>query len=96
MRQTAPLAANAMIPMTSWQNSQRIELKEIAPLHTNRTIAVLTLMAIASLSAAADEPYTKRVRPLIEQYCLACHSTEKKLGELVLVLGGRRMPGRGS
>jgi hypothetical protein len=42
----------------------------------------VVLFASALLGAAAD--YQKEIRPLLKEYCITCHSTEKQKGELDL------------
>src|SRR5438445_11632412 len=46
---------------------------------------LLALMAASVLpSAAGMADYERQIRPLLKQYCLACHSTEKHKGDLDL------------
>ncbi|HZE96345.1 MAG TPA: DUF1592 domain-containing protein [Planctomycetota bacterium] len=59
-------------------------------------LPVLLLVPSAAPSAAPAAPdpdlgadYVERVRPLLAKYCLSCHSTEKKKGDLDL----ERFPG---
>ena len=60
-------------------------------IQTNPPISRLTLAALASLLASglvsrADlaEDYTKEIRPLMTKKCYACHSAEKKKGDVNL------------
>ena len=46
--------------------------------------AVLALLAAPRLLVAVEEPFTREVRPLLQEYCLKCHSTEKQKGDLDL------------
>ena len=55
------------------------------------TSAVVFCFAMASVSLSAEmsldqlaEQYPAQVRPLLQKYCMGCHSTEKKKGDLDL------------
>jgi len=76
-----------------------VRLPAVAPLaFAPRAFAVLAVcaLAIASLAAsplvaaepesfeALDREFAAKTRPLMARYCLGCHSTEKKEGELDL------------
>lgn len=47
-------------------------------------VPVLLVSAVRSFPADQGTEYTERVRPVLEKYCLACHSTAKKKGDLDL------------
>ena len=52
-------------------------------------IGIIFLCAAARLFAVQPFPklsttYQQRIKPLLKQYCLNCHSTEKEKGELDL------------
>src|ERR1700722_3791486 len=47
-------------------------------------IALISLAASASGEAGAADGYGAQARPLIQQYCLGCHSTAKHKGDLDL------------
>ncbi len=42
------------------------------------------LLLIGSAPAQAGEEYSESIRPLLKQYCLICHSSTRKIGELDL------------
>src|SRR5688572_5528999 len=44
---------------------------------------VLKLIVVCALPCTAAN-YEKEIRPLLKEYCLGCHSTEKQKGELDL------------
>ena len=45
--------------------------------------SAIAVFGLAQLAAAAD--YDHRIRPLVKTYCLGCHSTRTKKGELVIL-----------
>ena len=47
-------------------------------------IPAVALLLAAWVPAGAEEEYSKAIRPLLKQYCLTCHSTSQKIGELDL------------
>ncbi len=47
-------------------------------------IPAVALLLVAWAPAGAEEEYSKAIRPLLQQYCLTCHSTSQKIGELDL------------
>src|SRR4051794_17594417 len=52
-------------------------------------IIISVLICFGGWSSAAEiepraERYSKEIRPLVEQYCFRCHSTEKHKGSLDL------------
>ena len=47
-------------------------------------IPAVALLLAAWVPAGAEEEYSKAIRPLIQRYCLSCHSTSQKIGELDL------------
>jgi len=60
---------------------------------SNRLVAGLSLLWIVVLAGAGDDPtpaaklaaeYGSEVRPILERYCLTCHSAEAKKGDLDL------------
>ena len=61
----------------------------IHPMRPGFFIGIILFCAAARLSAAQpftkiSEAYKERIKPLLKQYCLSCHSTEKEKGELDL------------
>ena len=44
---------------------------------------VLTMLLTSSVLPAA-EPYEQTIRPVLAEFCLQCHSTEKHKGDLDL------------
>ena len=47
-------------------------------------IPAVALLLAAWVPAGAEEEYSKAIRPLLQRYCLTCHSTSQKIGELDL------------
>lgn len=47
-------------------------------------IPALVLLLAAWAPAGAEEEFSRSIRPLFRQYCLSCHSTSQKIGELDL------------
>ena len=47
-------------------------------------IPAVALLLAAWAPAGAEEEYSKAIRPLLQRYCLTCHSTSQKIGELDL------------
>lgn len=47
-------------------------------------IPAVALLLAAGSTAGAEEEFSRAIRPLIRQYCLSCHSTSQKIGELDL------------
>ena len=61
------------------------------PLHKHRDVLVallssfaFALMAIAQTDSTTPQFFDKSIRPLLNEYCLKCHSTEKHKGDLDL------------
>jgi hypothetical protein len=50
----------------------------------NTTFALFTLLAMVAANGFAAEPFDQSIRPLLRDYCVTCHSTEKQEGELDL------------
>jgi hypothetical protein len=48
------------------------------------TLALIALMTTAEVNGFAAEPFEQTIRPLLRDYCVTCHSTEKQEGELDL------------
>ena len=48
-----------------------------------RLLHVLALVAVSALPAAAAD-FAREIRPLLKEFCLGCHSTEKHKGDLDL------------
>src|SRR3989442_8898446 len=46
-------------------------------------ILALTVASVLACAAEADD-YGREIRPMLKQYCLGCHSTEKHKGDLDL------------
>jgi len=47
-------------------------------------IPAVVLLLAAWVPAGAEEEYSNAIRPLFQRYCLSCHSTSQKIGELDL------------
>ena len=52
-------------------------------------LAAITLLAAAQFTQGAslsslERDYSKQTQPILQQYCLGCHSTEKHKGDLDL------------
>jgi len=47
-------------------------------------VALQTLSPQAAASSQGDEAFTKSVRPILKEFCVTCHSTEKQKGDLDL------------
>lgn len=47
-------------------------------------IPAVVLLLAAWAPAEAEDEFSRSVRPLLRQYCLSCHSTSQKVGELDL------------
>lgn len=47
-------------------------------------IPAVVLLLAAWAPAAAEGEFSKDIRPLFQRYCLSCHSTSQKIGELDL------------
>lgn len=71
------------------QNSSAVRMN----LLNARSVMLPVLLALTPLAIKADEPqtfdtlageYQREIQPLLKQFCLDCHSTEDKEGELDL------------
>src|SRR3954454_24677586 len=51
--------------------------------HAARCVTIVALLCHGGRSLAEDA-YAAQIRPLVEQYCFRCHSTEKHKGSLDL------------
>ena len=47
-------------------------------------VMAVALLLVGWASARADQEYSQTIRPLLQRYCLTCHSTSRKIGELDL------------
>ena len=47
-------------------------------------IPAVALLLVAWAPAGAEGEFSRDIRPLIQRYCLSCHSTSQKIGELDL------------
>ena len=47
-------------------------------------IPAVALLLAAWVPAGAEEEYSEAILPLLQRYCLTCHSTSQKIGELDL------------
>jgi len=47
-------------------------------------VCVIAVLAASSSNGFAAEPFEQSIRPLLRDYCVTCHSTEKQEGELDL------------
>src|ERR1043166_1687492 len=55
------------------------------PLLAATIIGITTFPAFAAAPAASlDREFGSEIRPLLQQYCLGCHSTEKHKGDMDL------------
>lgn len=50
----------------------------------NTPLALIALMTVVTAEGFAAEPFDQSIRPLLRDYCVTCHSTEKQEGELDL------------
>lgn len=50
----------------------------------NTTLALVMIMPAAAANTFAAEPFEQSIRPLLRDYCVTCHSTQKQEGELDL------------
>ena len=50
----------------------------------NTTLALIALLTTATANGFAADPLEQSIRPLLRDYCVTCHSTEKQEGELDL------------
>ena len=50
----------------------------------NTTLALIALLTTATANGFAADPFEQSIRPLLRDYCVTCHSTEKQEGELDL------------
>lgn len=50
----------------------------------NTTLALVTLLTATAANGFAADPFEQSIRPLLRDYCVSCHSTEKQEGELDL------------
>ena len=47
-------------------------------------VMAVALLLVGWASARADQEYSEAIRPLLQRYCVTCHSTSRKIGELDL------------
>jgi hypothetical protein len=50
----------------------------------NTTLALIAWLTTSAANGFAAEPFDQSIRPLLLEYCVTCHSTEKQEGELDL------------
>lgn len=50
----------------------------------NTILAMIAVLTTVAANGFADERYERVIRPLLRDYCITCHSTEKQEGELDL------------
>ena len=47
-------------------------------------VSVIAVLALSSSKGISADAFEQSVRPLLREYCVTCHSTEKQEGELDL------------
>ena len=51
---------------------------------TFSAVCVIAVLAASSSNGFAADSFDQSIRPLLRDYCVTCHSTEKQEGELDL------------
>ena len=55
----------------------------------NRTLSLILILLLASVSAAAPVDFTRDVRPILSQHCFQCHGPDDKARKAGLRLDSR-------
>ncbi len=58
----------------------------LLPLMLPLVLPLMLPMALSLTAAAGEASFTKDIKPLLDTYCISCHSPEKKKGDLDLTL----------